>query len=49
MQDGIALGDVELPPWAHGSPDEFVRMQREALESEYVSEHLGDWVDLIFG
>lgn len=49
MQDGTALGDVELPPWAKGSPDEFVRLQREALESDYVSEHLHDWIDLIFG
>ncbi len=49
LQDGTALGNVELPPWAQGSPDEFVRLQREALESDYVSEHLHDWIDLIFG
>ncbi|KAL0021859.1 hypothetical protein WJX77_009077 [Trebouxia sp. C0004] len=49
QQTGVALGDVVLPPWAHGSPDEFVRLQREALESDYVSEHLHEWVDLIFG
>ena len=49
MQDGSALGDVELPPWAKGSPDEFVRLQREALESDHVSEHLHEWIDLIFG
>ena len=49
MQDGSALGDVELPPWAQGSPDEFVRLQREALESDHVSEHLHDWIDLVFG
>ena len=49
MQTGVALGDVVLPPWAHGSPDEFVRLQREALESDFVSEHLHEWVDLIFG
>lgn len=49
MQDGNALGDVKLPPWANGSPDEFVRMQREALEGEHVSQHLHAWLDLIFG
>lgn len=49
LQDGTALSDVELPPWAKGSPDEFVRLQREALESDHVSEHLHEWIDLIFG
>lgn len=48
-QDGVALGDVILPPWAKGSADEFVRIQREALESDFVSEHLHAWVDLVFG
>lgn len=42
-------GDVRLPPWAKGSPEEFVRLHREALESPYVSAHLHHWVDLIFG
>lgn len=49
LQTGVELGDVVLPPWAHNSPDEFIRVQREALESDYVSEHLHEWVDLIFG
>ncbi len=48
-QDGSALGDVELPPWARGDPDAFVRLQREALESEHISRHLHAWIDLIFG
>ena len=48
-QDGNQLDNVGLPPWANGSPDEFVRIQREALEGEYVSERLHGWLDLIFG
>ncbi|XP_066534651.1 WD repeat- and FYVE domain-containing protein 4 [Hoplias malabaricus] len=49
MQDGTSLGDVVLPPWAKGDPQEFVRMHREALESDYVSANLHLWIDLIFG
>ena len=48
-QDGAVLGDVLLPPWAHGSPEELVRLNREALESDYVSARIHEWVDLIFG
>ncbi|XP_060895664.1 WD repeat- and FYVE domain-containing protein 4 isoform X1 [Labrus mixtus] len=49
MEDGTPLGDVELPPWAKGDPQEFIRVHREALESDYVSSHLHLWIDLIFG
>ena len=48
-QNGEKLDNVELPPWAHGSPEEFVRINRAALESEYVSAHLQEWIDLIWG
>jgi hypothetical protein len=43
------LNDVLLPPWANNSPEEFIRIHRLALESEYVSAHLHEWIDLIFG
>lgn len=49
LSDGTPVSDVELPPWAKGSPDEFIRINRLALESEYVSQHLHKWIDLIFG
>ena len=43
------VGAVELPPWAHGDSRLFVRKMRQALESEHVSSHLHEWIDLIFG
>ncbi|VDP43446.1 unnamed protein product, partial [Schistosoma curassoni] len=46
--DGINVDTVILPPWAK-SPEEFVRINREALESELVSCQLHNWIDLIFG
>ncbi|CAH8575671.1 unnamed protein product [Schistosoma turkestanicum] len=48
-QNGVEVNDVVLPPWAKSDPREFIRVHREALESEYVSAHLHEWIDLIFG
>ncbi|CAJ1052499.1 lipopolysaccharide-responsive and beige-like anchor protein isoform X2 [Xyrichtys novacula] len=48
MEDGTMVSNVELPPWAK-SPEEFVRINRLALESEFVSCQLHQWIDLIFG
>eukprot|EP01156_Anaeramoeba_ignava_P013955 Anaeramoba_ignava/a607888_33.p1 GENE.a607888_33~~a607888_33.p1 ORF type:complete len:758 (+),score=205.48 a607888_33:394-2667(+) len=47
-QTGELIGNVILPPWAK-TPDEYIWMNRKALESEYVSQHLNEWIDLIFG
>ena len=43
------IADVALPPWAEGSVGKLVSTMRAALESDYVSEHLHEWIDLIFG
>jgi len=48
-QRGKTVHDVTLPKWAKGDPKRFVRINRQALESRYVSQHLHKWVDLIFG
>lgn len=48
MEDSTVVSNVELPPWAK-SPEEFVRINRLALESEFVSCQLHQWIDLIFG
>ncbi|XP_039229951.1 neurobeachin-like protein 1 isoform X2 [Drosophila yakuba] len=42
------VDDVILPAWAT-TPEEFIAIHRRALESEYVSQHLHHWIDLIFG
>uniref|UniRef100_A0A1I8Q9G7 Neurobeachin n=1 Tax=Stomoxys calcitrans TaxID=35570 RepID=A0A1I8Q9G7_STOCA len=47
-EDGALVNDIELPPWAK-TPEEFVRINRMALESEFVSCQLHQWIDLIFG
>ncbi|KAK8838288.1 hypothetical protein M9Y10_035711 [Tritrichomonas musculus] len=41
--------DVELPKWANNSANEFVYLHRKALESDFVSLHLNEWIDLIWG
>lgn len=37
MEDGTDLGDVQLPPWAKGDPQEFIRIQREVSEPHQTS------------
>ncbi|XVF73351.1 hypothetical protein PTKIN_Ptkin12aG0194600 [Pterospermum kingtungense] len=47
-QLGGKLDSVQLPPWAQ-NPVDFIHKHRMALESEHVSAHLNEWIDLIFG
>ncbi|KAG0278237.1 hypothetical protein BGZ95_004434 [Linnemannia exigua] len=42
------MPDMSLPQWAT-TPEEFIEIHREALESDYVSNHLHEWIDLTFG
>lgn len=37
-----------LPKWAKNA-QEFLRINREALEGVFVSENIHFWIDLIFG
>lgn len=48
-EDGSKVDDVHLPEWSHKNPLKFVQLMREALESPYVSQNLGSWIDYIFG
>ena len=48
-QAGTPVHDVELPPWAQGDPRKFIMINRMALESDYVSRNLHNWIDLVFG
>lgn len=47
-QNGKEVGDVKLPKWAKNAYS-FIQIHRQALESDYVSLHLNQWIDLIFG
>ena len=54
-------GDVALPNWTEKLPasptlndkirraDDFIWKHRKALESDFVSHNLHNWIDLIFG
>ena len=47
--DNIQVLDVILPKWAVNSPRLFSKMNKKAIESQFVSQHINDWIDLIFG
>lgn len=44
-QENKTVDDVDLPPWAK-SPEDFVRINMLAFESEYVSNHIHGMITL---
>ncbi|CAB4056896.1 LYST [Lepeophtheirus salmonis] len=48
-QNGVVVNDVEVPLWSHKNPRMFIKIHRQALESNYVRENLCHWIDLVFG
>ena len=53
--NNINFGDVPdihgiaLPKWSHNNPYKFTIKNRLALESDYVSSKINNWIDLIYG
>jgi len=46
---GELVSDVTVPAWSKRNARLFVCILRQALESDYVTSHLHQWIDLIFG
>ena len=44
----VYCSSIDFSIWFSDAPD-FISKCREALESDYVSQHLNEWIDLIFG
>ncbi|OMO58530.1 hypothetical protein COLO4_34544 [Corchorus olitorius] len=42
------MTDLAVPSWA-GCPEEFIKLHREALESNRVSSQIHHWIDITFG
>ncbi|KAH0733837.1 hypothetical protein KY285_009544 [Solanum tuberosum] len=42
------MSDLAVPSWA-GTPEEFIKLHRDALESDRVSQQLHHWIDITFG
>ena len=48
-QNGDGIDNVVLPLWSQSNPRLFIMVMRQALESNYVTNNLNNWIDLIFG
>lgn len=48
-QNGESIDNVQLPLWSKQDPRLFICVLRQAIESEYVTQNLNYWIDLIFG
>ena len=44
----LGMSDLAVPSWA-SSPEEFIKLHREALESSRVSHQIHQWIDITFG
>ncbi|XP_021595628.1 protein GFS12 isoform X2 [Manihot esculenta] len=42
------MTNLAVPSWAH-SPEEFIKLHRDALESDRVSCQIHNWIDITFG
>ena len=42
------MTDLAVPSWA-GSPEEFIKLHRDALENTRVSRQIHHWIDITFG
>lgn len=42
------MTDLSVPSWASG-PEEFIKLHRNALESDRVSAQIHHWIDIMFG
>ena len=49
MQNEERVHNVKLPLWSSQDPYAFIVRHRQALESEFVSQSVHAWIDLIFG
>jgi hypothetical protein len=47
-RDGYSVNEVMLPKWAKNEHD-FIRINREVLDSKQVTKGLKFWLDMIFG
>ncbi|CDW75265.1 beach domain-containing protein [Stylonychia lemnae] len=47
-REGTCVNEVILPPWAKNEHD-FVRINREVLDSKIITSKLPFWLDMIFG
>lgn len=43
------MDHVKLPGWSKGDARLFTLIHAQALESDYVTQHLPSWIDLVFG
>ncbi|RWS21152.1 lysosomal-trafficking regulator-like protein, partial [Leptotrombidium deliense] len=48
-QNNEMVDNVNLSKWCRNDPRMFILIHRQALESDYITEHLNEWIDLVFG